>query len=66
MSSQATRAAKEFHGSELAGVSIGERQILPGVRDASPQNLPVLLCDTASFQFFSIILGTDSLHLPFA
>ena len=66
MASQAPRATKKFHGSQLTGVSIGERQIQPGVRDASPQNLPVLLCDTASFQFFSIILGTDSLHLPFA
>ena len=66
MSSQTPCATKEFHSSEFTGVSIGEWQVEPGVRNFPFQSPPVLLSLTATLQFFSIIFGADSLHLPFA
>jgi hypothetical protein len=66
MSSETTGSAEEFHRSQFPGVSICQRQFEPGVWNASLQIQTVLLCCTASFQFFSIILGADSFHLPLA
>ena len=66
MSSQTPCATKEFHSSEFTGVSIGKWQVEPGVRNFPFQSPPVLLSLTATLQFFSVIFGADSLHLPFA
>ena len=66
MTPQTPRTTKEFDSPKLTGVGIRQRQIEPGLGNASLQIQPVLLCFAATGQFLSIVLGADAFHLSFA